>query len=373
MKDKYQQCKRCVMDNISDDTITFDENGYCNYCSDTLKRMNNEYFPNEKGKEKLEELFENIKREGRGKRYDCIVGVSGGVDSSYILYLGYKYQLRMLAVHIDDGLDTVTASENIKKICKKTNTELVQVIPKIDEYKDAILSFFKANVPNIAIIQDNLIVSELYLYARKYNINYSLAGGNFACESILQRGNTHNAFDLKHIKDIEKKYGSMRWSNLPLIGFFHKYIKEKYFTKVKKVYPLNFMKYDLEEAIETLHSFCGYEYYGGKHYESTLIRFMQCYYLPEKFLVDKRKSHYSSLIVSGQMTRKEAIEKLQENTYIDSGLMQDDLKYLSNYFGISKEEFERILNGKARSHEDYTVSIINRMAPIARKFRKYLG
>lgn len=370
---KYQMCTRCVMDNLSDQTIVFDQNGYCNYCTDTLQRKDREYFPNPKGKEKLEQLVGNIKMEGKNNEYDCIVGISGGVDSSYILYLGYQYDLRMLAVHIDDELDTDIASENINRLCIKTKTKLINVKPDMDAYKDATLAFFKAGVPNVAIIQDNLIVSELQKCAEKYGIHYSLAGANFALESILQRGCTHNAFDLKHIHDIEKKFGTVSWKSLNFIGFFEKYLGEKYFTRIKKVYPLNYVEYDLEKTLDTLRDFCGYEYYGGKHYESILTRFMQCYYLPSKFNFDKRKSHFSSMIVSNQMTRQEALERLKTNPYIKSGMYENDLDHLSQYFGLERNDFEAILKNRLHMHDEYKVSAINKSAPLARRCRKFLG
>lgn len=370
---KVKVCVRCVMDNSSDDTIHFNEKGHCNYCEDVLKRKDFEYFPNEKGEKQLNEIFKKIKKEGENKKYHCIVGLSGGIDSSFIIYLGYKYKLKMLAVHIDDGLDTEITKDNLKKLVNTTNTDLINIKPCMREYKDAILSFFKAGLPNTAIIQDNLIFSELNKIAKENKIKYMLSGANFATESILQRGCTHNAFDKAHIKDVEKNYATISWKHLNLIGYFRRYIIDNFNYSCKKFYPLNYIKYDVQLAIDQLNNFCGYNYYGGKHYESILTRFIQCYYLPVKFNFDKRKSHYSSMIISNQMSREKAIEQLKINPYLNSELYESDIKFLSDYFNLSIHEFKELMDIPKHNHKDYKVSSLNRLANIARKFRKIIN
>ncbi|KDE67579.1 hypothetical protein FUSO6_10310, partial [Fusobacterium necrophorum DAB] len=209
MKKKLKRCNFCVMDNESDPTIFFNDKGECNYCLDTRERKISEYFPNEEGKKKLEKTIQDIKNETKNEKYNCIVGISGGVDSSYILYLGHKYSLKMLAVHIDDGLDTDVAKENIRKLCRAAEVDLVTIEPKKEEFVDLTLSFIKAGVPNLAMPQDNILHNELLKIQKKYHIKYSLSGANFAMESILERSDFVNANDGYHIRKIHEKFGTI--------------------------------------------------------------------------------------------------------------------------------------------------------------------
>lgn len=360
------------MDNSSDQTISFDNKGNCNYCNDVIKRMPYEYFPNEQGKQKLDAIMKKIKHEGVHCDYDCLVGVSGGVDSSYLIYLGHKYNLRMLAVHIDDGLDTPTAKENIENLCKKANLKLINISPNKEQYADLLLSFFKASVPNLAMPQDNLLFSELFKTTKKYNIKYSLIGDNFSQESILERFENINPYDKKHILSIHKEFGTKDISDLNFLSIYDRYIKYRYISKMVKISPLNYMDYNLKIVLKELNDFSGFEYYGAKHFESILTRFLQSYYLPKRYNFDKRKSHLSSLVVSKQLSRSEAIDKLNETVYTDEMLISDK-NSLAEFMNISLSEFNEILEKKPRMHHDYKTSYINKLSPIARKFRKFLG
>lgn len=366
-------CSRCVMDNESDTTITFLSDGTCNYCNDTLIRKDNEYFPNEKGKQKLDQVMAEIKKGGIGKQYDCMVGVSGGVDSSYIIYLGHQYGLRMLAIHIDDGFDTDIAQNNIKNLCEKAKVDLVTIKPDKLQFADLTKAFLHASVPNLALPQDNLLLAALNDAAEKYNIRYSLSGANFALESILERSTNVNAADKKHIIEIHKQFGEDKINKLRLFSLYERYIKNKYFNKVEKIYPLNYIDYNLNKALEELKFFCDYNYYGGKHYESILTRFLQCYYLPVKYKIDKRKSHYSSMIISGQMTREEALERMKSPLYTSEELRESDFNFISDYLGLSREAFEKAIALPPKQHSDYPISGLNKFASLARKLRKFLG
>lgn len=370
----YQRCNRCVMDNASDKSITFDEHGNCNYCNDVLKRMPTEYFPNQIGQELLSTLIAKIKKECAGQPYDCLVGVSGGIDSSYILYLGHKYGLRMLAVHVDDGLDNPLATSNIQKLVNKTGAQMVTIRPNQKEYADVLRSFLRASIPNLAIAQDNLIIRSLQQYGEKNNLRYSLDGNNMAHESILERGTSGvNACDGSFIVGLHKRFGSVPLRNLEFISLEERYLKQRYLSSLKHIRPLNYIPYELNEAIQTLQDFCGFEYYGGKHYESILTRFLQCYYLPEKFGMDKRKSHFSSLIVSGQMTREEALNRLAQPLYPTEELLMQDKQFLADFIDVSMDEFESYLRLPPKGEREYPHSFLNELAPIARKFRKFLG
>lgn len=366
-------CKRCVMDE-TDDTIKFDDNGFCNYCTEALKRKSLEYYPTKEGHIKLQQKIEKIKRNCKDLDYDCMIGISGGLDSSYVLYLAYQYGLRPLAIHIDDGLDTEIAKKNIENLCDATHTKLIRVIPDEREYKDLIKAFFLASVPNIAMVQDNILFASLNKIIKKNKIRYDLTGVNFAMESILQRSkNGVNSNDIKNIKAIHKEFGQIKLKKTKFLNFFEAYIGMRYFNKVEKVMPLNYIDYNLQVVIRELQDFCNYDYYGGKHHESVLTRFLQCYYLPVKFSYDKRKSHYSSLIVSGQMTRDEALEKLKKEHYESEDLKQKDFQALADFLEMSESEFIEMITLPPKEHKDYSFSALNNLAPLARKLRKHLG
>lgn len=373
-KANYQVCKRCLMDNKSDKNIKFYKDGTCNYCNYALKRLKKEYFPDNHGRRILEDIIEIIKRHGQGKQYDCIIGISGGVDSSYALYLAYQYELRILCVHVADGLDTDTALDNINNLVNRTKADIIMVKPNLDQYKDLIRSFFYARVPNLAIPQDNIIISSLYNMAHQYHIKYLFSGVNLASESILEKSIINvNALDKKHIIAIHEIFGKHNIDELHLAGFYDKYFRSKYLDKIKIVCPLNLVGYNLNHAINELSSFCNYKYYGSKHHESILTRFLQCYYLPERYGYDKRKSHLSSMIISGQITRNEALERLSEKPYPKKEIEDFDFNFLAEYLGMRRKEFDDLLALAPKYHQDYPVSILNNVSNIARLFRKYLG
>jgi N-acetyl sugar amidotransferase len=367
---RQQVCKRCVMDNVGDPFITFDENGYCNYCTDALKAKELRYFPNAYGRRRLEDIFNKIKLDGKNHKYDCMLGLSGGLDSSFVAYIGHQYGLRMLAVHVDDGFDAPETTRNINKICDSYNIDLVVEKPNKEQFADVTRAFIRAGVPNIAIPQDNVLFATLYKYAQENKIRYFLNGSNFALESILQKGNSYDASDKVHILDIQRKFGELKYDgSLPLFSVFEKRVKYNLFYKIQTICPLNYVEYNARNAFSILNQTCGFEYYGDKHCESILTKFMQRYYLPKKFGVDKRKSHYSSMIISGQMTREEALEKLSEPLYEESEL-QKDLAFILKELLISEKEFEKIMGDTFRQHTEYLTSVINRGTQVLLKVRQ---
>jgi len=360
------------MDNSSDPTITFDENGNCSYCSDAIRAKDVVYFPNDKGRDKLDNFFSELKLKRKKYKYDCMLGLSGGLDSSFAAYVGHNYGLRMIAVHIDDGFDTPITASNIKKICDKFSIDLIVEKPDPLLFYDLTKAFIRAGVPNIAIPQDNVLFACLYRFAKEKKIDCFLNGGNFALESILQRGNTYDASDKKHILSIWKSYGERYDPDLlPLFSVFEKKFVYQYLHKITFYSPLNFLEYNAKNALKTLNESCGFEYYGDKHCESIFTKFMQRYYLPSKFGVDKRKSHYSSMIISGQMTRQEALVRLQEPLYHE-GDLREDLDYVLSKLDMSNEEFEKIMKEDPKSHLDYPVSPINSFAKVVLHIRRLI-
>ena len=367
----YQICKRCVMDNAGDPDITFDENGYCNYCSSALVRKPS--IPAAGDLSKVKEAFDAIKEACKNDQYDCLVGVSGGLDSSYIIYLGHKFGLRMLGVHIDDGLDTDLAKQNVKNLCEKAQVKLINICPDPEQYRDLTLSFFKAGVPNLAIPQDNLILGALTKAVKDYKLKYLLHGSNFSMESILQQGHTYTAADDTHIRAIQKQFSGKPIDKLPLTTTFEDSILKRLRKDVIRVRPLNLIDYRFDQAVQELHDFCGYEYYGAKHHESILTRFMQCWYLPVKFGVDKRKSHLSSLILSEQLTREEALRRLEHKGYPSEELKEADFNALADFLGITRKEFDDLMMQPPHDHEEYPVSFLsNKLVPAFLNIRMHI-
>ena len=354
---EYQICKRCVMDTNGDPDITFDKNGCCNYCTKALRLQGEVPVPGDLSR--VEALFTRIKAEYKDAPYDCLIGVSGGLDSSYIIYLGHKFGLRMLGVHIDDGLDTDVAQKNIQALCKKAGLDLRNIKPESEQYRDLTLSFFKASIPTLAIPQDNLILAALTDATKEYDLKYLLHGSNFAMESILQSGNSYTAADSTHIRAIQKQFSGKPIDKLRLTDTFENSVLKRFRRDVIRVKPLDMIDYRFDTAVQELRDFCGYEYYGAKHHESILTRFMQCWYLPEKFGVDKRKSHLSSLIVSGQITREEALARLALPKYPSEELKEADFNALAAFLGLTRQEFDILISQPARSHDEFPKSFLS--------------
>lgn len=362
---EIKRCTRCIMDNSSDETIVFDSNGVCNYCSEAEMRMAKVYFPNKEGEIRLDNILKQIKLDGEGKDYDCVMGISGGLDSSYLAYLGYKWGLRILAVHIDDGFDTEISKKNIKNLIEASNIKMITICPDKEEYCDLTKAYMKAGVPNIAIPQDNILFAFVYDVVRKYNIKYFLTGGNFALECILQHGNTYDAMDVVNIKDIHKKFGTKPINKLKFISSAQKIMDARIFG-LKTIRLLDLIDYNRERAFNELKEFCNFEYYGRKHLENELTKFIQLYWFYKKFGVDKRTSHLSSMIVSGQMTREQAMEEYKKPIY-DEDDMKICINLIKKELSISDAEFDQIMVAPTHQHDYYKTQ---KLVPLIRKIFK---
>lgn len=349
---KIRQCSRCILDNRSDKRITFDSKGNCNYCTDALNRMKNEYFPNEEGKKKLDNLIEELKSNGKGRKYDCIMGISGGLDSSYLAYLGYKWGLRVLAIHIDDGFDTEISKNNLRKLVDATGFDYKVVKPDAKQFYALTKAYMKAEVPNLCAPQDSVLFAFLYDQMKKEGINCFVSGWNFAGECILQGGDLlRTPNDSRNIKDINKKYGTEPINKLKFVDYRTVYMYKKLYGHSWPK-PLNYLDYDRQRAFDELGGFCGFQYYGRKHLENILTAFLQLYWLPKKFNYDKRTSHYSSMIISGQMSREQALEEMKEPLY-DEKLMDEYIKVVKEKLDISDSEFEQIMNAPVHYHWEF--------------------
>ena len=348
-----KRCTRCIMDDSSDRYIYFDERGYCNYCTAAIRQIGTVYFPNAEGEKQLADLLSEIKANGKGKKYDCIMGISGGLDSSYLAYLGHKWELKVLAVHIDDGYDTEISKSNIAKLISATGFDYEVIRPDPTQYNDLTLAYMKAGVPNIAAPQDNILFAFLYKKMQEYGIKYFLSGGNFALECILQKGNTHTPYDVDNLMDIHNKYGQEPVDKLEFMSTKQR-CENNRLLGLHTLCLLDYIDYNRDHAFQELKDFCGFEYYGRKHLENILTAFAQLYWFPRKFGVDKRTSHLSSMIVSGQMTRNEALQQLSEPLY-QKDQMEFYISIIKQNMKISDEEFEKIMSAPTHQHEEYKV------------------
>lgn len=343
-------CKRCIMDTTADG-ITFDENGNCSYCGDFLKKLEkaNEF---EYAKESLQKLVDKIKKDGKGKKYDCIIGVSGGVDSSYVLYLAKQQGLRPLAVHMDNGWNSELATNNISNLVEKLGVDLYTHVIDWNEYKAMMQAFFDADVIDVELLYDNAMLAVNYEVANKYGVKYILAGTNRATEGMAMPKNWNwFKYDKKNIFSIVKKFGSVKIKTFPSIGT----LKLGYMTYVKKIKWISFLDYfdySKNEALEILKTYC-YKPYPYKHYESVFTRFYQGYILPNKFNVDKRKVHLSALICSGQMSREEAMGLMLQIPYPSAEELRSDTDYFLKKMGWGEERLREYINREPKTHALY--------------------
>jgi N-acetyl sugar amidotransferase len=336
----------------SDPSISFDEKGVCSHCRSFDEYSSRRWFPNEEGRKHLEVLLSRIKKAGVNKEYDCILGLSGGVDSSYLAYITKGWGLRVLAFHVDAGWNSELAVKNIELLVKKCNLDLVTHVVDWQEVQDIQRAFFKAGVANQDIPQDHVFFATLYKFAVKKDIKYVLLGNNYAAESIMPKSWGHNAMDLRHLKSIHKLFGSKKLKTFKTIGFLNYYLFMPYIYGLKLVEPLNYMVYDKSEARELLKNNVCWKDYRQKHGESRFTKFFQNYYLPKKFGFDKRKAHLSSMILSQTMTRDEALLELQKPLY-DPFEFEEDRDFIIKKLGMSREEFEIIISAPPKSHYDY--------------------
>lgn len=349
---EYQRCTNCVMD-TTDSKIVFDKNGMCDHCHNFYENIKPNWHPDENGKKELDRIVEKIKADGKGKKYDCIIGLSGGVDSSYLAYYAVKkLKLRPLLFACDTGWNLNVAVQNIEKITKGLDMPLYTEIVNWNEMRDLQLAFFKSQVPYQDIPQDHVIFASLYNHATKNGIKYVLTGGNNSTECVREPNEWVYQNDIRMIKDIHKKYGTVRLKTLPMCGMFKAHLYYRYIKGMRVVKPLDLIPYTKKGAIETLKKEFGWEPYANKHFESVFTRFYEGYWLIKKFGYDKRKCHFSSLILTGQLKREEAIEMLKQPPYEEKQALED-MEYVAKKLGLTKEEFLNIMSQPNKTYKDY--------------------
>ena len=349
MSKKYSICKRCVLENKFIIDIFFNDDGICNYCTEYMNRAKNEIMSNDP--KKLDELISQIKNSGN-KDYNCIIGVSGGIDSSYVAIKSVEMGLKPLAIHLDNGWNTELAVNNIEKLMRKLNLDLITHVLDWEEFRDLQLSFLKASVINVEIPTDHAINALLFKIAAKQKIKYILSGSNVLTEGIMpEEYGGYDSYDWKHIKSIHKIFGSKKLSNYPYLSTWH-WGYYTFIKRIKFVPILNYINYDKREATELLVNEFGWKLYPEKHYESFFTKFFQAYILPTKFNIDKRRAHFSCLINAGQMDREEALKKLEAPLY-DLNELSNDTSYFNKKMEISMNDFEELMNKKPIDHLYY--------------------
>lgn len=349
----YQACSRCVMD-TSDPQIFFDERGYCNHCVCVEKEILNKKWSLKPRPTELNKILDEIRTAGEGKQYDCIIGLSGGVDSSYLAYLVVKeFGLRPLAVHVDAGWNSETAVSNIENIVRKLNIDLYTEVIDWEEVQDLQRAYIRSGVANQDVPQDHVFFTVLYRVTKEKNIKYFLSGGNFSTESILPSSWGYNASDSLNLRAIHRKFGEKPLKKYPTLGFFKNYIYYPYIFKLKKIRPLDYINYKREEAIVLLANELGWKNYGDKHHESRWTKWFQSYYLPKRFGYDKRKAHLSSMIMSGEITREEALAKLISLPYEENERRIDE-EFIIKKLKMTSEEFKKCFEGALRCYSDFS-------------------
>lgn len=353
MSKQYQVCTRCVMD-TTDSNITFNDEGVCDHCLTFDSKIKPNWHTGEQGSEALEKVVDNIKKAGKGKEFDCIIGMSGGIDSSYLVYLAKeKLGLRPLVFHVDAGWNSEQAVSNIEQIVDRLGLDLYTEVIDWEEMRDLQLSFFKSGVSHIDTPQDHAFFAAMYKFAAKYKVKHILTGGNYSTECIRNPLEwMYYQSDSRQIKDIHRQFGEKPLKNFQLTNVLWHKVYLPYIKGIKVYRPLDFLDYHKENATQFLVDNYGYQRYAQKHFESRFTRFYEGYWLPEKFGYDTRKVQYSSLILTGQMTREEAIEKLKTPAY-DPETINDDLEYIANKLRISVEELKGYLNAPNKTYRDY--------------------
>lgn len=346
---QYRVCSRCVMD-TSDPDIMFDEKGVCNHCR-AYDTFIGEFPPPDERKRKLDAVIEEIKNWGKNREYDCILGLSGGVDSSYVAYKAKEFGLRPLVVHFDSGWNSEIAVKNIENIVSRLGFDLVTFVMDWEEMRDLQLAYLKASVVNADIPQDYAFFTVLYKTAAEHGIKYFVSGYNFQTEFILPRKWVYLPRDGRNLRAIHRAHGRIPLKKYPTISF----LMDLYYIylKIKRIDILYYLDYNKQEAMKTLEERVGWRYYGGKHYESIWTRFFQGYYLPVKFHIDKRRAHLSTLVVTGQMTREEALRELEQDPY-PADLLKTDREFVLKKLGITEKEFGEIMHAPIRDHRDFS-------------------
>lgn len=367
---RYQICSNCIMD-TTDSNITFDKRGWCDYCRNFYTNIRPNWHPNEKGEKMLASLIEKIKKDGKGRDHDCLIGISGGVDSSYVTYLAKeKFGLRPLMLHVDAGWNSQISVNNIERLIDGLKLDLHTEVIDWLEMKDLQVAFLKAQVPHLDAPQDHAFFASLYNFAAKHGFKYIITGANYSTECIREPLEwIYHASDLRQIKDIHSHFGQRPLKTFPTSDIFKYKLYYRFAKGVRVVKPLNYVPYIKDDAVQELVDRFGWQKYAHKHYESRFTRFFEGYWLPNKFGYDKRRNHFSSLILTNQMTREEALESIAKPAY-DEKLMFEDFEFVAKKLDLTVAELQKIMAGENKTYKDYknNLPLINLGTVILQKF-----
>lgn len=348
MTRKYQICTRCVMD-TTDPAIVFDNEGVCNHCYTHDSEIRKKVFSGTEGEKRLKEIVTKIKEKNKNNKYDCVIGVSGGVDSTYVAYKVKELGLRPLAVHLDNGWDSELAVKNVENICRKLQIDLHTIVLDWNEFRDLQLSFLKASTPDSEIPSDHAILVSMLKTAKMIGVEHVIAGYNVRTETHMAVAWSQGHSDWGYIKNVQKRFGTIKLKIFPHLNFFD-FLFPPYIKKFINI--LNYIDYSKKDAMPILEKELGWQYYGGKHYESIYTRWYQGYWLPAKFGYDKRRCHLSSLICAGELTRDEALEELKKSTY-PLELQKEDTAYILKKFNLTKKQLDDIFIAPKKTYWDY--------------------
>jgi N-acetyl sugar amidotransferase len=338
----------------TDTAIVFDDKGVCDHCNTFYSKIKPFWHTDEKGRMKLEELVTKIKIEGEGKDFDCLMGMSGGIDSSYLLHVMTKeFGLKPLVFHVDAGWNSQIAVNNVERLVDGLGLDLYTEVINWEEIKELQLAFFKSGVPHIDVPQDHAFFATMYKFASNNNIKYILTGGNYSTECTRNPLEwMYYQSDSIQLKDIFKKHGNGKLVDYPVSNILWHKVYLPYIKRIKLFRPLDFVPYNKDEAMQFLVDTYGYQKYPQKHFESRFTRFYEGYWLPQRFGFDTRKVQYSSLILTNQMSREEALEKLKTPVYAEEQV-KEDFEFIANKLGITTEELKSYFNAPKRTHKDY--------------------
>lgn len=371
----YQVCVNCVMD-TSDANIQFDSNGVCDHCNTYFTKIQPFWHTDERGSNKLKQLVEKIKKNGKGNQFDCMMGMSGGIDSSFLLHkMVTEFDLKPLVFHVDAGWNSQIAVNNIEKLVDGLGLDLYTEVINWEEIKDLQLAFFKSGVPHIDVPQDHAFFATMYKFASKYKVKTILTGGNYSTECVRNPLEwMYYQSDSIQLKDIHKKFGKLKLVDYPVTNILWHKLWLPYIKGIKLYRPLDFIPYNKDEAMQTLVDIYGYQKYPQKHFESRFTRFYEGFWLPKRFGYDTRRVQYSSLILTNQMTREEALNNLKLPVYTEEQI-KEDFEFISNKLGIHVDELWSYFYAPKKTFQDYKSqqNIYNIGASILRLLRLEKG
>ena len=338
----------------SDAQITFGPNGFCDHCVTFYKDVLPNWHTNERGAAKLYGMVEMIKEEGRGKDFDCIVGMSGGVDSSYLTFVAKEQLgLRPLVFHVDAGWNSQIAVNNIERLVDGLGLDLYTEVINWDEMRDLQLAYFRSGVPHIDTPQDHAFFATMYKFAEQHRIKHILTGANLSTECVRNPVEwMYHQSDSLQLRDIHRRFGTRPLSTFPLTSILRHKVYLRYIRRIRVVTPLNCMPYNKRDAMKLLEDRFGWQPYAQKHFESRFTKFYESYWLPKKFGYDTRRVQYSSLILTGQMGREDALNKLSRPAY-DEATIGQDFEYVATKLGISVAELQGYMDAPNKSYRDY--------------------